>query len=264
VAPVGRPGRGAARADPGPGRAARPHHPDHARHGRVGPRQAPPAAGRRPGGPPRRAARLVRDHARRPAHRDQHRRPADRPGHIAPDASEQDARAAMEQAAQVGNRSHTPDLLAAITRPTSPARPATGNGDRERRAEHLGMGGLLILDLSRVRTCDQAGLAVLIGIQRRASSTASSCAWPAPGPPVAKLLCLTGLDRSLHLSRSARCARRGTARTREGGLSPAGSGRLGKGLPRRGPRSAGVSRVGPRVSRGRLGVGQGEGTRNRA
>jgi hypothetical protein len=45
---------------------------------------------------------------------------------IAPDASEQDARAAMEQAAQVGNRSHTPDLLAAITRPASPARPATG------------------------------------------------------------------------------------------------------------------------------------------
>jgi hypothetical protein len=41
---------------------------------------------------------------------------------------------------------------------------------------------LLILDLSRVRSCDQAGLAVLIGIQRRASSTASSCAWPAPAP----------------------------------------------------------------------------------
>ena len=45
---------------------------------------------------------------------------------VPPDASEQGARAAMEQAARAGNRSHTPDLLAAITRPASPARPATG------------------------------------------------------------------------------------------------------------------------------------------
>ncbi len=35
---------------------------------------------------------------------------------IPPDTSEQDARAAMDQAAQAGNRSHTPDLLAAITK----------------------------------------------------------------------------------------------------------------------------------------------------
>jgi hypothetical protein len=32
----------------------------------------------------------------------------------------------MDQAAQAGNRSHTPALLAAVTRPASPARPATG------------------------------------------------------------------------------------------------------------------------------------------
>jgi hypothetical protein len=44
---------------------------------------------------------------------------------VPPDASEQDAWAAMDQAAQAGNRSHTPALLAAITRPPSPARPAT-------------------------------------------------------------------------------------------------------------------------------------------
>jgi hypothetical protein len=34
---------------------------------------------------------------------------------IPPDTSEQDAQAAMEQAAQAGNRSHTPALLTAIT-----------------------------------------------------------------------------------------------------------------------------------------------------
>src|SRR5436190_18796322 len=33
------------------------------------------------GGPPGRADRLVRDHARRPAHRDQRPRPANRPAH---------------------------------------------------------------------------------------------------------------------------------------------------------------------------------------
>jgi hypothetical protein len=43
---------------------------------------------------------------------------------VPPGASEQDARAATEQAAQASNRSHTPALLAAITGPVSPARPA--------------------------------------------------------------------------------------------------------------------------------------------
>jgi len=36
---------------------------------------------------------------------------------VPPDTSEQDARAAMDQAAQAGNRRRTPALLAAITRP---------------------------------------------------------------------------------------------------------------------------------------------------
>ena len=40
---------------------------------------------------------------------------------VPPDASEQDAHAAMEQAAQPGNRSHTPALLAAVTPLSSPA-----------------------------------------------------------------------------------------------------------------------------------------------
>lgn len=40
---------------------------------------------------------------------------------VPPDASEQAAQAAMEQAAQSGNRSRTPALLAAMTRPAHPA-----------------------------------------------------------------------------------------------------------------------------------------------
>jgi Family of unknown function (DUF5994) len=45
---------------------------------------------------------------------------------IPPHTSEQDAQAAMEQAAQVGNRRHAAALLAAITRPASLARSASG------------------------------------------------------------------------------------------------------------------------------------------
>jgi Family of unknown function (DUF5994) len=52
---------------------------------------------------------------------------------IPPHTSEQDARAAMEQAAQAGNRDHAPAILAAIPAAASPAAgrapvPATGEG----------------------------------------------------------------------------------------------------------------------------------------
>ena len=56
---------------------------------------------------------------------------------------------------------------------------------------------LLVLDLSRVPSCDSAGLAVLIGAQRRARLLGIVLRLAAPSPPVAKLLRLTGLDRSL-------------------------------------------------------------------
>ena len=56
---------------------------------------------------------------------------------------------------------------------------------------------LLVLDLSRVPSCDPAGLAVLIGTQRRARLLGIVVRLAAPSVPVAKLLCLTGLDRSL-------------------------------------------------------------------
>ena len=56
---------------------------------------------------------------------------------------------------------------------------------------------LLVLDLSRVPSCDPAGLAVLIGTQRRARLLGIIVRLAAPSLPVAKLLRLTGLDRSL-------------------------------------------------------------------
>jgi anti-anti-sigma factor len=56
---------------------------------------------------------------------------------------------------------------------------------------------LLVLDLSRVPSCDPAGLAVLIGTQRRARLLGIVVRLAAPSLPVAKLLRLTGLDRSL-------------------------------------------------------------------
>ena len=60
---------------------------------------------------------------------------------------------------------------------------------------HPGM-SLLVLDLSRVPSCDPAGLAVLIGTQRRARPLGIVVLLAAPSLPVARLLRLTGLDRS--------------------------------------------------------------------
>ena len=56
--------------------------------------------------------------------------------------------------------------------------------------------GLLILDLSRVLSCDTAGLAVLIGTQRRAKLLGRRMCLLAPSPSVTKVLRSTGLDRS--------------------------------------------------------------------
>jgi anti-anti-sigma factor len=55
---------------------------------------------------------------------------------------------------------------------------------------------LLICDLSRVSFCDACGLAVLVGIQRRARSMGITVGLAAPRPHVAELLRITGLDRS--------------------------------------------------------------------
>jgi anti-anti-sigma factor len=56
---------------------------------------------------------------------------------------------------------------------------------------------LLIIDLSGVSFSDVAGLAVLIGTQRRATARGIVVRLVAPGPQVVKLLRITGLDRRL-------------------------------------------------------------------
>lgn len=56
---------------------------------------------------------------------------------------------------------------------------------------------LVILDLSRVRSCDMAGLAVLIGTQRRAREQGIVMRLVAPSLPVAELLHSSGLERYL-------------------------------------------------------------------
>jgi anti-anti-sigma factor len=55
---------------------------------------------------------------------------------------------------------------------------------------------LLILDLSGTRSCDVAGLAVLIGTQRRARLLGIAMRLVAPSLAVRRVLRSTGLDRS--------------------------------------------------------------------
>jgi len=59
----------------------------------------------------------------------------------------------------------------------------------------------LVLDLSQVPVCDVAGLAVLIGLQRRARRLGVSVRLTAPSPAVADVLRSTGLEHSFLISR---------------------------------------------------------------
>lgn len=69
---------------------------------------------------------------------------------------------------------------------------------REHLLGALGRSGrLLILDLREVASADAAGLAVLVGIRRRAAGLGIVVRLAAPGPQVAELLRVTGLDRAL-------------------------------------------------------------------
>jgi anti-anti-sigma factor len=75
---------------------------------------------------------------------------------------------------------------------------ATTPAMRERLLGLLGPGvRLLIIDMSGVSFCGAAGLAVLIGTQRRAMERHITVRVAAPRPQTAKLLRITDLDRSL-------------------------------------------------------------------
>ncbi|HEU5158809.1 MAG TPA: STAS domain-containing protein [Streptosporangiaceae bacterium] len=80
---------------------------------------------------------------------------------------------------------------------------ATAPALRERLAALLRLRmPLLVLDLSGVSFCDAAGLAVLIGAQRRATPLGTTLRLVAPRSQVAKVLHVTGLDRSLKIHRT--------------------------------------------------------------
>ncbi|MFG2021722.1 STAS domain-containing protein [Actinomadura geliboluensis] len=126
--------------------------------------------------PPPRISRGGPDEVRMPAHR--------RPGHTIVALS-----GALDGAAAAALREH---LIGAL--------------------RHSGR--LLILDLRAVTSADAAGLAVLIGIRRRAHGLGITLRLAAPGPQVAGLLRTSGLDRALIVlpaPGSPRRARRMTA-----------------------------------------------------
>ena len=66
---------------------------------------------------------------------------------------------------------------------------------REQLREVLGPhASRIVVDLSEVTFCDASGLAVLIGIRRRAGLLGGVLRLAAPAPPVVAVLRLTGLD----------------------------------------------------------------------
>jgi anti-anti-sigma factor len=98
-----------------------------------------------------------------------------------------------------GSRPETaPPTVRSIVRLAGALDAAAAPALRERLLGMLHPGlRLLVLDLSRVSSCDSAGLAVLIGAERRARVLGIAMRLAAPSVPVAKLLHLTGLDRNL-------------------------------------------------------------------
>ena len=84
---------------------------------------------------------------------------------------------------------------------------ATAPALRERLIDVLHHGtDLLILDLSHVPSCDAAGLAVLIGTQRRARLLGITMRLVAPSLPVSTALDSTGLKRHFTICPDLSCA----------------------------------------------------------
>ncbi|MEO3876535.1 STAS domain-containing protein [Nonomuraea sp. B12E4] len=63
---------------------------------------------------------------------------------------------------------------------------------------------LLVLDLSQVTFCGAGGLGVMIGVQSRARARGITLALTGLPPRVARLLRITGLDRSFPIEASDR------------------------------------------------------------
>jgi len=72
----------------------------------------------------------------------------------------------------------------------------------------------LVIDLSGVSYADASGLAVLVGTGRRAAMLGGFLRLAAPGPAVADVLRVTGLDQQLDIFPTARAAIAGPAQAR--------------------------------------------------
>jgi anti-anti-sigma factor len=71
----------------------------------------------------------------------------------------------------------------------------------------------VIIDLSAVSHCDASGLAMLVGIQRRARLRALTVAISAPSREVSELLRTSGLDYAFTTYPTITAARRGQGRS---------------------------------------------------
>ncbi len=80
----------------------------------------------------------------------------------------------------------------------------------------------IVADLSGVTFCDASGLAVLIGVGRRARLLGGVLRLAAPSPPVVTVLRLTGLDRQFEIFATGPAATSGPARLSvpDAGLHP--------------------------------------------
>lgn len=60
----------------------------------------------------------------------------------------------------------------------------------------------LVLDISGVRLCAAAGLRVMLDLQDRRARTGAQLVLAAPAPTVRRVLCVTGLDKTLPVAAS--------------------------------------------------------------
>jgi anti-sigma B factor antagonist len=91
---------------------------------------------------------------------------------------------------------------------------------RERMLVLVGCGDSpVIVDLSLVTFCDASGLALLVGVQRRAQLSSISTCLAGPRPQVNKLLHLTGLDHAFTIYPSLASAVLGLSTPKQARLS---------------------------------------------
>ncbi|MFG1703400.1 STAS domain-containing protein [Nonomuraea sp. M3C6] len=94
----------------------------------------------------------------------------------------------------------TPSKTVTTVRPSGEIDIFTSRALREQLLNALDSSrGPLVLDVSGLVFCDVSGLAVLVGVQRRARSMGITFALTAPSPYMVSLLHVTGLSRAIRV-----------------------------------------------------------------